>query len=347
MLAELYRPDDPAVEHDSDESGATRLVVSGERWCAYLIAGAEGGTMTSAESPENVKAVIAGYRPARLTDGEMAELEPLLPQLRDWVLAVAPQTEPSARNLLYLMSRLLLWMSAEYGATDKESVLNRDTFTAFVFTAQEHRADGWKLSARSALNKLRRKLNPDEWDLTAIPLSAPPTSVAYTAPEEHLFRLAAQLPGYRNTTARLWTAAATLGAGLNGAEIAAARVEHLVDLDDGRIGIEVHGARPRLVPIRAEYTPLAADAAEQAGCGRFFSARGANATYDIASRLNDGLSLPRARSTWLSAHLAAGTPVPALQLMAGSLSPKTIKDLSSRIAGTLTHREAAAQGLTP
>lgn len=305
------------------------------------------GIMIDAVCPDEVASVIANWKPARISAADKASLEAHLPQLRDWVSATAPQTEAAARGLLYAGSRLLLWMGSKYGVTDARSVLNRDTINNFIFAFEQHRDDGWKASTRSALNSLRRTLIPDEWERLTVPISARPTTAGYSKSEELGFRVSASLPGYRNPTARKWVTAAALGAGLNGREIAESRVEDAARIADTRIAVQVGGRRPRLVPIRDEYSELAAEAIESARQGPFLTGRGANSAYDIASRLNGGLSLARARSTWLSAHLQQGTPLPALQLIAGSVSPKTLGELSGRLASSLTPLDAATQGLKP
>ena len=57
----------------------------------------------------------------------------------------------------------------------------------------------------------------------------------------------------------------------------------------------------------------------------------AHAVHVVTRRLGpvntQGLSLRRARSTWLSAHLVAGTPLASLRRVAGPLSSNTLDGL--------------------
>ena len=66
-----------------------------------------------------------------------------------------------------------------------------------------------------------------------------------------------------------------------------------------------------MVPIRRAYTELVREALEHSQNGRFIQTTGQNIVYWIGSGLDigdgEGLSLRRARSTWLHAHLLAGT----------------------------------------
>ena len=58
--------------------------------------------------------------------------------------------------------------------------------------------------------------------------------------------------------------------------------------------------------------------------------REANAAARAANCIRVGyiaLSLRRARATWLTAHLEAGTPLPVLREMAGPLATATLDDL--------------------
>ena len=84
------------------------------------------------------------------------------------------------------------------------------------------------------------------------------------------------------------------------------------------------GPRARLVPVRAIYTEMVREAAEETSSGKFITAEGRNAVHRTAERLaTDGLSLPRARNTWLTVHLVAGTPLAVLRVLEGPVSMNT------------------------
>ena len=84
------------------------------------------------------------------------------------------------------------------------------------------------------------------------------------------------------------------------------------------------GPRARLVPVRAIYTEMVREAAEETSSGKFITAEGRNAVHRTAERLTaDGLLLPCARNTWLTVHLVAGTPLAVLRVLEGPMSMNT------------------------
>ena len=113
--------------------------------------------------------------------------------------------------------------------------------------------------------------------------------------------------------------------------------------------VQVRGRDARLVPIRACWTDTARQALTLARqrpepCARFIRPQDRNAAARAANRIRIGdtaLSLRRARATWLTAHLAAGTPLPALREVAGPLSAATLDDLLAAAAHTITPERAA------
>ena len=60
-----------------------------------------------------------------------------------------------------------------------------------------------------------------------------------------------------------------------------------------------------------------------------------------------GLVLRRARTTWLAAHIEAGTGLAVLRAIAGPVSPSTLTALMSETAAELDPLEAACRGLLP
>ena len=70
---------------------------------------------------------------------------------------------------------------------------------------------------------------------------------------------------------------------------------------------------------------------------------GAHLANKVTIGRGRGLSLPRARSTWLTAHLRAETPLLALIEIARPLSAVTLNDLLATVA--VSPEEAAAKGL--
>ena len=185
--------------------------------------------------------------------------------------------------------------------------------------------------ARSTLRTLGRTLHPDDWPRPTETFGKQKIAKPYTAAEEAEYRFAANLPGWANRSKRLWIVAAALGAGLRGPEIAVARTGDLRDIDGGRLAVQVRGRHPRLVPVCWDYTTLARQAADGSPTDRFIPTDARNAVHSVVGRLDPGdgqcLVLRRARSTWLVAHMVAGTPLAVLRRVAGPLSANTLDGL--------------------
>ena len=158
-----------------------------------------------------------------------------------------------------------------------------------------------------------------------------------------MFRLVYRLPGPANRSQRLWIVCGSLGAGLRGNTIAAARTSDIENIGDGRLAVRVRGRNRRLVPIRTDYTDLARAATNASATDRFVPTNARNIVHNTVSKLEPRLSLPRARSTWLVAHLLAGTSLAVLRKIGGPLSANTLDGLL-RYTVTAIDDETAALG---
>ena len=111
--------------------------------------------------------------------------------------------------------------------------------------------------------------------------------------------------------------------------------------------VQVRGRDTRLTPIRACWTDTARQALTLAHqrteeCARFIVPQDRNAAARAANRIRIGdtaLSLRRARATWLTAHLEAGTPLRVLRVIAGPLSAAMLDDVLA--AGSAVSAEQA------
>ena len=141
----------------------------------------------------------------------------------------------------------------------------------------------------------------------------------------------------------------SFGGGLYGSELDKARTDDIEETTDGRLIVQTKGLKARLVPIRRPHTDLVREALEHAHNGRFIKTTGRNSVYQISNTLDPGdgkgLSLRRARSTWLQAHLVAGTSLPALRWLGGSLSANTLAELLPEAADLLDNETAVTEGL--
>ncbi len=286
----------------------------------------------------------------RWPDDDVAAVLPLLGLVRGWVTVAAPRDAESARRLMRATAEMLVWAQRTLGTTDVSTVLTPPNVEHWVVVVCAGRSAGWRHVARCSLRRVGRAANPRGWPPRAPELGQTAGPEPYTAEEEEALRFAASLAGWLNRPARLWVVACALGAGLLGPEIAAAAANGLVDLGAGRIGVSVRGANARLVPVRSGYTALAQRAISEAdGAGRpIWVWRAQNAIYMVAEGLSvvaGGMSLRRARATWLRAHVVAGTPLAALRAVAGPLSMNTLSSVVDKVAGELDASAAAVEAL--
>ena len=307
-------------------------------------------------APE-VAAVIASWVPHSLggTDAATrAAVTAVMPAVREMVAAAGPQTPYAARRLLWALAPTAVWLYRSLGVFDAATV-NHDNVEAWISRVNDKRPVGWRNGARAALRTVGVVANPQGWPRPPKPIRRPPTVAAYTPPEEARYIDAAGLPGFDNPEGRRWAVGASIGAAMNGPELAAAEIGDLQEIGDGRLAVQVRGRNARLVPIRGCCTDLVREAVsivEQRppqASRRFVLADHRNAGSQLAGTVTIGrgraLSLRRARNTWLSAHLQAETPLLALNEIARPVSAVTLNDLLAAAAGTISAQQAVFKGL--
>lgn len=294
-----------------------------------------------------VAAVVAAWQPRRLDAGDAAAWLVVAATVRGWVAAAAPATSRVARGMLWATARLATWAYRTLNTVDATTVWHPHNVVHFVMHVNAGESAGWRYSAHSALQRVGRAVCPHLW------LPAPPRAgrqsapVPYTPAQEAVFALAAVMLGRSHRVARMWLVAAALGAGLRGAEIALCGPGDVVPAPGGRAAVQVPGADARLVAVRGPYTELVLHAARDCAAPRFLAATHPNAASCIAGRLGSGggLSLRRARATWIAAHLTARTPLGALRVMAGPLGQRTLNGVLDHVASAMTAEDAVAAGL--
>ncbi|MXY09252.1 MAG: hypothetical protein F4Z00_12390 [Acidimicrobiaceae bacterium] len=264
--------------------------------------------------------------------------------------ALRPETAMTARRLLWALAPFGVWADKTLGSFAAHSVNDRNV-EVWISAVNAHRPQGWRNASRSVLRQVGRIVNPVGWPETPDAVGRPPACSPYDPDEETLLRVAAGLPGVDDPATTLWVAAASCGAGLRGPEISAAETGDLSEIGDDRLAVRVRGRDSRIVPIRACWTDTAHQAvrlvSERANpCPRFVIPKDRNAAARATNRVSIGdtaLSLRRARATWLTAHLVAGTPLPVLRAVAGPLSAATLDDLlAATPAVTAEHAVAEA-----
>ena len=287
---------------------------------------------------------IMAYQ-SRGIDADREDVDAVMPRVQARVAAAAPPTPRVARLLLWAAIRFSLW-GHKYGIADDETLWQRHNVEAYLTSEKNRQPETWRYEMRSALRRLGTTINPSEWPPPPPPIGRSGPPKPYEPYQERGYIANALLGGYPQRAARLFITGASAGAAMSGPAIRAARVEDLVDLKGDRVGVRVEGRYAEVVPVRDLYSVVVREAAREAGTGKFISSEASNAVYNIASGLTDkGLSLPRARATWLVAHLVAGTRRPALEAVAGPVSQNTLDALLPPAHSVLTPEQAVEEAL--
>ena len=284
---------------------------------------------------------------ARALDPEV--LAVVEPSARSAVSAAAARTVADVRRMLRASFGITAWALEELGFLAVETTWHPDSVRRFVDEANAHRSVDWRQQASRTLNKVGRAVNPQFWPVPTQTLSRTGAVPPYSAQVEEALAHAAILLGRPGRTAELAVASLSLGGGLDAPRIAVAGPGDVIELGGGRLGVRVRGPHERVTPIRDAYTELVRRAVRFADGELFVTARSRNAVYKTAGRVMvhgvGHLGLARARSTWLRAHLVAGTPLAALRAIAGPLSLNTLNDLLGPAAEEFAVKAAAVEGL--
>ena len=304
---------------------------------------------------EGVGRVLAMYVPGSMRGADPAVVAEVLDAARAWVAAAEPRDGAAARQMVWALAPMLVWLRRRLGSLDV-AMLNERNVEVWVCGVNKYeRKEGWRHLVRGCLRRVGRVVNPDGWARSSGVIGRSPVARPYDPSVESVFGQVAALPRPGDRAGRLWVAAGGFGGGLSGVEMLAAETGDLRELGGGRLAVQVRGRDPRLVPIRACWTEAvrrAAHLAQQrhgsgAGC-RFVHAVDKNAVSRLAAGLDfgqGGLSLRRARATWLTAHLLAGTPWHALRAISGSLSAQTLAELVELAAAGTDPGTAVSEGL--
>ena len=228
-------------------------------------------------------------------------------------------------------------------------VLDPDRAEFFVTQVNGQRGLAWQQDTRRSLRQIGQIVNPQGWPAEPKRLGSAGTAAPYSADVQQAWLLAGDLCCRAGRPDEAWVPCASIGMGLSGPEAAAASPSDLVDLGGGRVGMWVAGRNARLVPLRTGFDALALQAGRAVGGGRFVAEASRNAVHKTAARIVvegvGSFSFRRGRSSWLAAHLVAGTPLAALRVIAGPLSMRTLDNLVESSCEGLDSEAAALQGL--
>ena len=277
--------------------------------------------------PPDVDVVIEEWIPQRITAEQRRLLPVVLLFVRCCVKAAKPTNPRMAREMMRATTLLSVWAYSVFRSLVLEVVFSAHNVEHFSTVVNRHRSKSWRHQTRWVLRCVGRKLNPDGWPLELPMVGKRLPTLPYSIQAESVFRFAGMASEASNRVSRRVLVAVTLGGGCTGTEAAGLTPDDVVALAGGRFAVNVGGRNPRLVPIRAAYGALLHEAVKESDGSRFFRGSCRNSASNVAACLLEnpvatnrrkGLSLRRARSTWLAAHLAANTPIPALRVIAGA-----------------------------
>ena len=300
-----------------------------------------------------VERVLAIFVPASVRYEDPAIVAQVMSAVREWVSAAKPHDALSARQMMWALAPMLVALRRRLGSLDV-AMLNDRNVEAWVNTTNKHKTNGWRHLARTCLRRVGRQVNRDGGWPHAEEIGRSPIAQPFPLEIEAVFQQVAELPKPVGQADRCFVAGGGCGGGLNGVELSAAKTSDLHERGNGRLAIQVRGHRPRLVPIRACWTGTVRQAArlskERDGRSStwFIRHRDKNAVSRIAASLDfgqGGLNLRRARATWLTAHLMAGTSLPTLRILAGSLSAQTLIELTELAIEEIDPERAVIEGL--
>ena len=296
-----------------------------------------------------VTRVLEHWQPDGWSDTDIQTLGLVRDTVREWVVLAAPRSPHVARRLLRTSAMLTLWAYRTLGTTDVRTVLDPRNVEHWVMKVNADRSEVWRENARGALRAVGRAAYPAGWPAPPRQVGRTTVAAPYDSIDETAFVRAARLAGRFNRAGRLWVVGGSFGGGLYGRELALARVNDFEEVAGGRLIVRTKGPKARLVPIRHAHTGLVQEALDHTHNGRFIKATGRNSIYRISSVLDSGdgkgLSLRRARSTWLQAHMVAGTSLAALRWLAGPVSATTLAELLPQAANLLDNETAVTEGL--
>jgi hypothetical protein len=247
-----------------------------------------------------VEAVISGFRPYGVGPEE-ASFARLV------VRSASPVSRGRAKSLLWASSRLAAFSTRRGLGLDPAVLLRVSSIERFLAEGCDNYSLGAKRTARSNLLWLSRQVHRTEPELASFGRER--SSAPYSAAQLSAYLALADA---QPTESRRMRASGLIslgaGAGLLGTDLRMLKGTDIRQLHRSVV-VQVHGARARLVPVRAEFAGRAIEAAAWAkDCfilGGIESGR-RNVTTPLLASLSGGsdlerLSPSRLRSTWLVA----------------------------------------------
>jgi integrase len=266
--------------------------------------------------------------------------------------AQAGGTAGSARSRA--MTALVLRRLSRFAATrgvpaGREFLLDYDVIEAFCVAGLRGRASSTRGTYRSALYRLAADANGPPGQRPT-PFAGAKAPAPYSPAERaELAALAAAQRDPAKRSSALALVVFGIGAGLRPGELVALRGDDI--FRHGRhVMVQVRGPAARVVPVTAGYAGRAGKLARRAGTGHVFRPGPAGRSYKnfvtnfarglAADPAAPGLSMRRARSTFICGHLAAGTPVAALLAVTGIAEAGSLARYARHVAGISSSKGA-------
>jgi integrase len=231
----------------------------------------------------------------------------------------------------------------------REFLLDYDVIEAFCVAGLPGRACSTRGTYRSALYRLAEVRHGPPGQ-RPVPFPGAKAPAPYSPGEQA--ELAAVAAAQRDPAARSSALAMVVfgtGAGLRPGELVALRGDDV--FRHGRqVMVQVSGPGARVVPVASRYAGRAGELARGAGTGHVFRPGPADRSYKnfvtnfarglAADPAAPGLSMRRARSTFICGHLAAGTPVPALLAVTGIAEAGSLARYARHVPGISSSKGA-------
>jgi hypothetical protein len=280
--------------------------------------------------------VIRRYTPAHVDEATWNEIADVVRSVIDQ----ATVSEPTARKYLSHFAAYAAWSVAQGVPAALPQLLDAATIERYIEIGMPDAKDGTRGTRRSILRRIAQHAHPDlSLAPDAKPLAYRRIRPPYAAQEiASYFRLADAQPTQGRRDSLRAVLALGLGCGLDCGDLGWVRGIDVRETEHG-VEVDVAGRRPRRVICLSRYedplTELATTAAEKLLIGGAQLGR-RNVTSVTLGRLLQDKSVPplvvsRLRSTWLTAHLAANTPLPVIMGAAGLRTVRPLEDLLDHV----------------
>ena len=231
----------------------------------------------------------------------------------------------------------------------REFLLDYDVIEAFCVAGLAGRAPATRGTYRSALYRLAEaRHGPPGQRATPFPGARAPAPYSPAERAELAAVAAAQRAPAKRSSA-LAMVVFGIGAGLRPGELVALRGDD-ISRHGREVMVQVSGPSARAVPVTSDYAGRAWELARRAGSDFVFRPGPAGRSYKnfvtnfarglAADPAAPGLSMRRARSSFICGHLAAGTPVPALLAVTGIAEAGSLARYARHLAGISSSKGA-------